>query len=198
MRRCLFLVALVLLVTTTAQAQFRWGVKAGVSTTGVAGDLEKYLADGAVGFFAGATAEYSFAMQYGRLGLDTGLMYTQKGIHFEGEDNRHFGYLEVPINAKYLYPINNKISVYITAGPYFSFKVNGDDSFTVGGQETVSGQWNVNNFGWGLGFGGGIELFKRLQLGTVYNLGLTNLYEQVQEPFAAKERVWAFSAAFYF
>ncbi len=198
MKRCLFLAVLAVLFAATAQAQFRWGVKAGLSTSGVDGDLEAYLDDSSIGFFAGVIGEYSIAMRYGQLGLDAELMYTQKGIQFEGEDTHHFGYLEIPLSAKYIYPINNKVSVYGSAGPYFTFKVAGNDHFDVGGTETVSGPWNTNSFSWGLGFGGGIELFKRIQLGTAYNIGLSSLYEEVNAPFTAKERVWSFSAAFYF
>ncbi len=198
MKRCLFLAMLAVLFATAAQAQFRWGVKAGLTTTGVDGDLEQYLNDNTVGFFAGATGEYLFNLRYGRLGVDTGLMYAQRGIKFEGNDTHRFSYLEVPLSAKYIYPVSKSVSVYGSAGPYFSFKVGGASSFDVGGSMTVSGPWDVNSFAWGLGFGGGIELFKRLQLGTVYNIGLTSLYEEVNAPFTAKERVWSFSAAFYF
>ncbi len=198
MKRCLFLAVLAVLLSTTAQAQFRWGVKAGLTTSGVDGDLESYLDNSSVGFFAGATGEYLFNLRYGQLAVGTELLYAQKGIQFEGEGTNHFSYLEVPLSAKYIYPVSKSVSVYGSAGPYFSFKVGGGSSFSVGGSSTVSGPWDVNGFAWGLGFGGGIELFKRVQLGTVYNIGLSSLYDEVNAPFTAKERVWSFSAAFYF
>lgn len=195
MIRTFFTIAILSIFALASHAQIRVGATAGISSTGVSSDkLEDFLDDNPVGFYVGPTAEFMFNSN---LGVDLSALYSQKGIKFKGEKTNRVGYIEIPLNAKYLLPLNDYIKVFAGAGPYINFKISGDKNFDVLIDE-VKGQWDSKSFGAGLNFKGGIEIYKFIQVGTNYSLGLTDNFKASNGNYSAKERVWSLYASAYF
>lgn len=195
MKKIILSLLLMFLFTMGAQSQFRFGAKAGISTISASQDkLQDYIDENTIGFYVGPTAEFIFNERWG---IDASILYTEKGVKFKNDKTRRHGYIEVPINAKYIYPINKTIKVYGSAGPYVSFKIAGSDSFTLM-QNDVKGEWDTKNFGIGLNVNGGFELFNMLQIGVSYGMGFADNYKSSNGQYSIKDRVWSLSATAYF
>ncbi len=194
-KKAIFSLLLMCLISVALQAQIRIGAKAGISTTGISSDqLDDFFDDNTTGFYVGPSIEWLFN---GRLGLDFSVMYSQKGIKFENEATQKAGYIEIPLNLKYLLPLRAHFKVFIGAGPYIDFKISGNDSFNVI-MNDVQEQWETKSFGAGLNFNGGFEIYKYVEIGVNYSLGLSDNYKASNGNYSAKERVWSLFASLYF
>ncbi len=195
MRKILFAICVVGLFSIQSQAQIRIGAKAGISTVGISSSsLDDYLKDNTIGFYVGPSLEWLIK---GKFGFDASVLYSQRGISFENQDTERTGYIEIPINAKYVIHLNKNIGVFAGAGPYINFRVAGDKDFQVAANQ-IQGQWEAKSFGAGLNFNGGFQLFRILQLGTNYSLGFTDDYASSNGDYSVKGRVWSLYAAIYF
>lgn len=195
MKKILFSILFISLFTFTAQAQIRFGVKGGVNISGVSGDnISDFVDNNLTGFNIGPTVEWLID---GTIGVEGSVLYSEKGIKFKGENSHRTGFIEVPLNLKYRFPLEGSIKPYLIAGPYINFRVSGDDKFSVI-KDDIKGQWDAKNFGAGLNFGAGVELFKFLQVGANYGLGLTDNYKLSDGKYSVKERLWSITAGIYF
>jgi hypothetical protein len=186
------------MIVLSSQAQLRLGVKAGANISGVSTDGNiNFTEDNVTGFQVGPTVEWLFIKN---LGLEAAAVYSQKGIKVRNGDiiaDSKTGYLEIPVNLKMLIRLSENFNPYVAAGPYINFKVSGDD--TIGeSSNNISNQWESQDFGAGLNFGAGVELFKFLQLGGNYGIGLTDDYKASNGDYSAKTRTWSITAAVYF
>ncbi len=195
MKKCLFLCIALCLAVFGAQAQFRFGAKAGISTNFVSADVLKYaVKDNAIGFSVGPTAEYLFTE---RIGVDVGVLYSQKSIELLDNDSHAIGYIDVPVNFKYLFPLSDGFKIFAAAGPYARFKVTGDSSFPIT-VDDVQGEWDTRSMSAGMNFTGGVELFRFLQVGITFGIGASDNFVDSGGSYSAQERAWSFAAAVYF
>lgn len=180
-----------------AQAQLRFGLKAGVAVNSLHFNESTFDAENRAGFTGGAMLEFTVPVT--GIGLDASVMYvrrnsawmTDQGI---ARDNRD--YIDVPVNFKWRIsvPLINKIvRPFVTTGPSFSFltskKVN-----DVVKNRTFDTAWN---------FGFGLELFQKVQVGASYGLGLTKAMQSVgvtdeDGGVSGRNRYWTITAAWMF
>jgi len=206
MKKCsLFLLILFLVCGFTAQAQFKFGVKAGVnlSKLSYSGSEEaKALLDANVenltGFQVGPMIEFTVPLI--GIGMDAAVLYSQEGFKLKGVDDMKRGdyktsTLEVPLNLKYKISFLDVVGAFGTAGPYVKFRLSDD----------LKEQYETKSVGAGLNFGIGIELLSHLQVGVAYKLGLTNDYGAMDtsmtglwDTFKGKTSLWTVSAAYLF
>jgi len=200
--------ALALLLTiivgcTSANAQFRWGVKAGVNLNNL--KLQDFPSnftdDNGCGFTGGVMTEFQVPIV--GLCLDASLMYTRMSassdIYTSAEGfgqavkstspNKDF--LEVPINLKYKFPIP-MVQPYLFTGPSFAFKLGGDDD--VFKTKTFQCAWNI---------GVGVELLSHVQISGSYGFGVNNIMEsmagvQTSDNIKLKNNYWTITAAYLF
>ncbi|MBK7937610.1 MAG: PorT family protein [Lewinellaceae bacterium] len=162
------LLALCLGVATSATAQVRFGVKAGLNLANLTGDdLDgtKMLPT----FMIGGQAEFGLS---DALGLGVGLQLQGKGVKAEEEDASIAPmYLQVPVYLTYR---NN--GFFAGVGPYFGFGIAGKNKFD-GESENISFGSSFDDDLSALDFGAGLELgyeFGNLRASASYNLGLAN------------------------
>lgn len=184
---------LVLLISmglaNTAQAfSFDWGITGGYNMTKLklGGDLDRLVkSDNKSGWFVGAKANVGLIMGFG---LDGALLYSQQKMYFQekGDDfckNDTRRSIEVPINLKYSVGLGSVATVYLATGPQFDFNIGGKrtnfmdweedyEDFSTFKRETMTTSWNV---------GVGAKLLGHLDLGLVYNFGLSKLGEAIYE-----------------
>lgn len=195
MKKILFLIVIAGLFSITAQAQIRFGVKGGVNISGVSGDnISDFVDNNVTGFHIGPTIEW---LVNGQIGAEGSVLYSEKGIKFKGDDTHRTGYIEVPVSLKYRFPLEGAVKPYLSAGPYISFRVSGDDTFGAI-RDGIEDQWKAKSFGAGLNFGAGVELFKFVQVGANYGLGLSDNYKLSDGNYSVKERVWSITTGVYF
>ncbi|MDR2085934.1 MAG: PorT family protein [Dysgonamonadaceae bacterium] len=200
----IFLVVLLLTAGTTAHAQFKFGIKAGLNLSSVSLDgnaSDNVKTDNFTGFQAGPTIEFMIPII--NIGVDGALLYSQQGFKSKIEDeDKDFKThaLEIPLNLKYKISALDIVGVYLAAGPYFSFNLSED----LPNPTDLLKKAEAKSYGLGLNFGLGAELLGHLQVGANYKLGLTDDYgattkvNLVEEAFTGKQRGWTISAAYFF
>lgn len=180
-----------------ANAQFRFGIKAGLNVDNLHFNETILDKDNGLGWTAGLMTEFQVPV----IGLcfDLSLMYTHMNsdlISDAGEYIKNKNFIEIPLNLKYKFKIPmvaNVFSPYIFTGPAFAFKLdkNTIDAFKT---KTCQMAWNV-----GLGF----ELIRHLQIGASYGFGMNNiLADKVvgvnNTELKVKNNYWTITAAYLF
>lgn len=185
---------------TPAQAQFNYGVQIGTNVNTLHFNSKLLDGDNRMGFNAGAMIEFTVPVI--GVGADLGVRYVRRNSRFEytyegetekGSNNR--SYIEIPLNLKYKVniPVINSIArPYITTGPSFSV-LTSKKAFSDYRNKKYDTAWN---------FGFGLELFKHLQVGASYGLGLTKAMKAVGATESAningKNRYWTITATYLF
>lgn len=187
----LVLVAIFCLVSLPSKAQFKWGVKGGVNISSIHfSDLpETFSSSNVTGFHIGPMIE--LMAPYVGLGFDAAVLYSQTGVEMGMQEIKN-DYLDIPVHLKWKFGLP-VVKVYAAAGPFVGFRLGGDKIWNV-----LSDQISSKSFSAGLDFGAGVELFRLVQLGVNYQLGLTNNYSLKQLDLGGKNRGWQLSAAILF
>ena len=219
----ILLVAICLFMAIPAQAQVKLGVKGGLNLANVdfKGLENNVKTENMNGFFIGPMVDINIPIV--GLGLDGSLLYAEKGTKFTNtltsqDVTNKQKTIEVPVNLKYSIGLGSMASVFLAAGPNFSFDINSDnltnDLFDIANQ-TMSGNTpsiDRKNAEVSLNIGGGVKLLKHLQVGLNYNLPLTDSAKEnfstgdltelagviSGSSFKSKTKVWQVSVAYIF
>lgn len=148
-----------------AQAQLKFGVKAGLNVSKASIDKGVLSADNRTGFFVGPMAEFTLPVI--GLGVDAALLYDNKSVKVgaEGESaSSTLHYIDIPINVKYTIGLGSLASVYGATGPQFSYNI--------GGKSILDGSYALNDSDSSWNIGAGVKLLGHLQVGYNYNIAL--------------------------
>ena len=197
MKRVIFLFAVAVLTVSYAQAQFKFGARAGLNLTNWASKYDGKKMEGSEylkfkpGFQIGVVGEIAvidnFAIQPGLLFATQGYrMNTSESdgsIKHESKSTLNVNYLQIPVNAQYKLDLGG-MKLLLQAGPYFGFAVSGKNKnkFTFDGEtenedykiDFGTGPEEMNPLDFGLGLGAGMQ-FGNIQAGLGFNFGLANL-----------------------
>ena len=187
------------------QAGIRIGAKAGVNLAKAAFNTDALKTDNFTGFQVGPIIEIS---GFTGLGIDAAVLYSQQGVKFKGISYENkVSALDIPANLKMKFSLLDLLGIYVSAGPYISFKLDDQESFSQN-QSQIKEQWTNKQFGVGLNFGAGVELVKHLQVGVNYQLALNKDYNtnfnltdyggNLTETGNVKTRIWSITAAYFF
>lgn len=159
----IIMVAVAMFMATPANAQFKFGLKAGLNVSKVSfdKDIAKNAIDSRTGFFVGPMAEFTVPII--GLGADVALLYDNKGVEVEGVSET-LQYIDIPINVKYSIGLGSIVGVYVATGPQFSYNIGGKQIF----KHTYS--LKSSEFSWNVG--AGVKLLGHLQVGYNYNIGI--------------------------
>lgn len=206
-KRVMIAMLAVLAVAFSANAQFRFGIKAGVniSSLSVSNLSDNLSSNNRTGFTGGLMTEFTVPII--GIGMDASLMYVhrtdnvEQGSSVAGLFNlpsTKGDYLEVPINLKYKFGlpvVGNIITPYIYTGPAFAFRCSGKAINEAWEHRAVDVAWNV---------GIGLQLVNHLQIGAGYGFGLNNTLKFVGNPAdlkggdTGKNNSWTITAAYLF
>ena len=184
-----------------ANAQFNWGLEAGVnmSKVSVKGDGGLFDSSNRTGWFVGPKAQV--IMPVIGLGLDGAILYSQKYMKLEAEGesspNKSMPYLEIPINIRYNYGFSSLVGIYVATGPQYDWYL-GSRNLTFG--ESFS-KLERSTFSWNVGVG--VNLLSHLQVGLTYNIamGQTGEIEGVGDALKKcdlKNNTWQVRLAYLF
>ena len=212
----------VVLSANYVQAQFSFGVRAGLNLTNVSmkydgGKDETLKPKYKHGFQIGIVGEYGisdnlsiqpsilFATQGYKLGPTEFIMDDMLG--WKEEVTVNINYLQIPVNAQYKMDLGGS-SLLLQAGPYFGFAFGGkkkweyflNDNTTAsseGKTDLVFGskEDQLSPLDFGLGIGVGLQI-DAVQIGLRYNLGLANLCNI--EKTTMNNRGFTISATYFF
>lgn len=166
-------------------AQVHFGLKGGVNFENfeIKNDID-----------GGLTLENSTGWQIGALlqvkipgtgaGIQPEILYTVCKAKVDDEVNS-IRYFEVPLNLRLGFNLF-LVRPYLSGGPYFGYAVQLDGDIF---------QSQINKFNWGVGLGGGAEIWK-FQMDARYSWGLQNV--SGVEQFELKNNRFTLSLAFLF
>ncbi len=190
-----------LLAAVPAQAQFKFGLKAGVNLAEKPSDLKGISADGTTGFFVGPMAKFTIPVV--GLGLEADVLYSRTGSEIAGEKiNKNS--IEIPVYLRYDFalPIVSKVAVpFIAVGPQFGFAFGSTDEMTDWGKY----EYKKSNLS--LNLGAGAILLSKIQLHVNYNIalgktselsGADGLLQGATNVIDSKTNTWQISAAYLF
>ena len=154
MKKIFLLIIVMACFLSQADAQVRFGVKVGMNFD----SFEDAKVKNSVGWEVGPMLQLMVPVI--GLGVQPELLYISKKYGGDG-----IGYFDIPVNLRYELNLV-VVRPYFVAGPYFGFVVHADRDF--------ENKINKEKTGWGLNFGGGIELWK-LQFEMRYSLGMNDI-----------------------
>lgn len=175
-----------------AQAQIKFGVKAGLNVSKLHLSEETFSSDNRAGFFVGPTAEFTLPLL--GLGIDGSVLYNQFGVDSE-EGTSTKKSIEIPINLRWAVGFSSLVGAYVAVGPQFGFNV-GDRWF----DEVCEFKKNTTSFN----VGAGLKLLGHLQVGANYNFALKDngkIHSGDIEDLTTigfKQNTWQVSVAYLF
>ncbi len=209
------LFAFAALLAVGANAQLKFGVKAGLNMSNMTNkDKDKdYDEDYKMkpGFHIGLTAEYAISEN---LSVEPGLLFSTKGYKVDESGIKmkaNLNYFEVPINVLYKFDLGG-VKAFVNAGPYLGFamsgKIKADEKIFEDEEGNPTDEMDieigsdkekddVKAFDFGLNLGVGAEI-SNITLGLQYGFGLANLAPVTENDYKLKNKGFALSVGYKF
>jgi hypothetical protein len=226
--RTLVISSLLITLTMLAQAQIKFGVKAGMNVNNVSQNFEESdwetKTKMRIAYNIGAIVDFTLI---DALSLQSGVIFTSKGFNYdlddwwgdgtEGYDRAIYNYIEVPFN--FAYKIDD---LQIFAGPYLAIGIGGKNKWDVtwdgdGDKDEIKfkpafgevkdsdlseDEDAYNALDYGINFGLGYQIGQIL-INAGYSLGLGNMTPQYEGDFDPKDykvsnRVISLSVSYFF
>ena len=220
-----FFLLIVFIVSFQIVNAQRFGIQGGLNISKTSGEDYWYNSTSSLpAMHLGVVVEFSLTKKFF---FDTGLLYSVKGFktnpldynysnygsgygsgygggygsgdyQYDIQSERYStGYLEIPANLTYKFPISSKLKLCFRTGPTFSYglyiKCRGSKSSTY--DYTIHNLDSKQKYDFGLNLGSGIE-FGNINIGVNYNQGLKNL--SYSSETKNKNRVFQISVAYMF
>lgn len=160
---------------TTAQAQFKFGLKGGLNVSSVRLNSSVFDGSNRAGFHVGPALE--FTLPLGWLGLEISALYDTYKVAMEGVDEFNnptkssstLRYVDVPLNVNAGFGLGSFAKIFISTGPQIAF--------SLGDSKILDYKYDLKNslFSWNAGLN--VRLFKHYQVGYTYNVGIGNTAE---------------------
>lgn len=194
----LLVIAALLTISTSASAQFRWGIKVGMDVNKMSFDTSALESSNRTGFTGGLMTEFTVPII--GIGLDASLMYTHKGNNLKDKEDGatvkyNTDYLSIPVNLKYKFGlpvVGRLVSPFVYTGPCFSFLTSKKAVSDFFHNKTCDMSWNV---------GLGVQLLNHLQIGAQYGFGINDAAKVVMDDNKiekVKNNTWTITAAYLF
>lgn len=196
----IILVVFSFVLSPSLRADTRLGIKAGVNLANPSFSLNTIQTSNFTGYQVGPILEFTLPII--GLGMDAAVLYSQQGLKFQfnnGDFNERQSTLDVPVNLKFKFGLIKSFGAYLTAGPYVSFKLMGDNFSLI--TNNIQNELKNESFGAGINLGAGFELFRHLQVGANYKISLTDDYKSLDTgnlDLRGKDRIWSITAAYFF
>lgn len=185
---------------TTASAQFKFGIVAGMNMSKLSFDDGKYFnSEHRAGWYVGPKVWFNIPIV--GLGVNASAQYSQRRMNVksgDGEDavsdSKNLNTIEIPINVRYTLGLGSIASVYAETGPQFGFNV---------GNKTISevAKFKSSNVTWNVGIGA--RVLGHLEAGVGYNIALSKFGELVPDALTGtkndfKSNTWQVQVAYLF
>lgn len=209
MKKVLTLIVMAVAFAMPSQAQFNFGVQAGLNLTNISdfsfdqAGIENAIQSKA-GFFIGPTVKFTLPIV--GLGIDAAALYDQREAK-TGEQTLKSQSIQIPINVRYGFGLGSLAEIFAFAGPQFGFNI-GDKNKTWKDYKNNAYDWTLKSSNISANVGIGATIMSHLQVKLNYNiaLGKTGDIEVKDGANAAwdvitgkaKANAWQISAAYYF
>ncbi len=183
MKKFALLVIGLVALSSTASAQFSWGVKVGGNIAGVTNDGRGTM----LGLTAGAFGEYEFSSL---ISLSADVLYSAQGNRYDQDNKMLLNYLNIPVLANF-HPFSSIKGL--------AFKAGLQPGFLLGRASRVDGTKVTGTNGFQtvdltLPIGVSYEFPLGIIVDARYGFGLTNIYDQG----TGKNSVFSLTAGYRF
>lgn len=169
-------VAFLMMFSVQSSAQVRWGVTGGVNFN--TSKFKELAVEAKAGWNAGLTCLVDLPLG---LSLQPSLVYNQKSTNLTGSVVQNMGFVELPVSVQWG-PDLLLFRPFVDVTPYVGYAISNKAYGTVvsrpdraGGLLDYSSWEGKERFEYGLGIGGGINVWK-LQIIARYNWNFGSLY----------------------
>ena len=204
----IFLIAGIIAISVSTQAQTSFGIQAGANIASQKGEEDNISikSDSKVGLVIGALAEIDFGSS---ISFRPELNFIQKGSKFDEDGyklTQTLNYIELSPNFVYNIPAGTGY-VFLGLGPSFGFGLSGKYKATETGFPEEKGDIKFGNdevnddfksFDFGLNLLGGYKMSNGIFLSAGYNLGLANLALGDTDGFSVKNRGFSIKIGYMF
>lgn len=209
MKKVLFAAIAVMAFGAVNAQEIKFGAKAGLNIATLNGDVEdaKSLIGAHLGAFAEIKITDKFAFQpellYSMQGAKSEYSESGSGFSSNYEEKYKFGYLNLPLMAKYF--ATEKL--FIEAGPQIGFLMSAKyefketetfmgDTVTFSGEDDIKD--NLKSIDFGFNFGFGYEFTQNVFASARYNVGLSDINDQEGSDAKIQNGVLQFSVGYKF
>ena len=205
MKKVLTLIVMAVAFAMPSQAQFSFGVQAGLNLTNISdfsfdqAGIENAIQSKA-GFFIGPTIKFTLPIV--GLGIDAAALYDQREAK-AGDETLKSQSIQVPINVRYGIGLGSMAEVFAFAGPQFGFNI-GDKAKDL---YNDAAKWTLKSSNLSANVGLGATILSKLQVKFNYNIALgktgeVEVKDGIEQSWktitGAKANAWQVSAAYYF
>ena len=203
-------VAMMLTVTMPAEAQIKFGVRAGANLVNmkISDGIDNLKGNNRAGFYVGPTVKFTLPIV--GLGVDASALYDQRTSEVSytdesgksGSESLTARAITIPINVRYGVGLGSLAEVFAFAGPQFGFNISGDKSIF---KETEDWTWKSSNFSVNVGIGA--TILSKVEVKANYNIACGKTGEATVKnaataaatsPFKSKYNSWQLGVAYYF
>lgn len=206
--------SLFVFVSFAVSAYSQLGVKVGVNMANemrsytMSGVSETFSTNNFTGYQVGLV--YQLMPKKSGLGCELGLMLSQKGSSYVDSTDvsavksgyRQFDYIDLPFNLRYRLSLGF-LGVYGSAGIYAGYALSGKTVDEISTSiKSESFQAFTDRVDYGYNLGGGLELFKQVQIGVNWSRGLVKRTDGVLPwstlPVKSSNHVFSISLVYMF
>ena len=194
----LFMLIIILIPAINANAQIRFGVKAGCDVSEIRIKSNVLTASNRLGYFIGGTLEA--LVPASGLGGEISILYGRTKYSVTPSDPNatltNYDYITIPLHLKQRIKIIPNLGIFFSGGPYAEVKIDGLNI-----QETID-VYKSKDFALGLSAAAGINVLNRADVFVQFRSELTNRFSSEYMDagiFQNKNfQFWTVGATFYF
>lgn len=189
-----FAILAAMLVTLPANAQIKFGMRAGANLVNMKLSNSLVSPDNNAGFYVGPTVKFTVPIV--GVSADASVLYDQRSAKV-GDESFTARSIDIPINVRYGYGLSSLANVFVFTGPQFAFNVSSDKSYLGVGDWT----WKSSNFSWNVGLGA--TILSKVEVKANYNIACGKTGEMkptdpLVKSVTGKYNSWQLGLAYYF
>ena len=201
MKKYLLLLVAIVCFTVNSEAKVKFGLRGGANITKMSFDKEVIDSKNTNGFYLGPTVKIGLPLGFD---IDGSIVYSQWKAETEvyNDENKIIELkhkaVDIPLNLRKGFGLGDKASVFLFAGPQFSFNIGNKDL------QDINWTWKDSEVSINLGVGA--MLLNHIEIKANYNIpcGKTgsfnsfNTENAVTKNISGKKKGWQIGAAIYF
>ena len=198
MKKYIFLLVTIVCISVNSEAKVKFGLRGGANITKMSFDKEVIDSKNTNGFYLGPTVKIGLPLGFD---IDGSVVYSQWKVEtdvFNANNTpielKHKA-IDIPLNLRKGFGLGDKASVFLFAGPQFSFNIGNKDLHDI--------DWTWKDSDISINLGVGAMLLNHIEVKANYNIpcgktGPFNVENAVVKNISGKKKGWQIGAAIYF
>lgn len=198
MKKYIFLLVTIVCISVNSEAKVKFGLQGGANITKMSFDKDVVDSKNTNGFYLGPTVKIGLPLGFD---IDGSVVYSQWKVEtdvFNANNTpielKHKA-IDIPLNLRKGFGLGDKASVFLFAGPQFSFNIGNKDLHDI--------DWTWKDSDISINLGVGAMLLNHIEVKANYNIpcgktGSFNVENAVVKNISGKKKGWQIGAAIYF